>query len=75
MKHVEAINLETRLTKCLVIVKGLIKEMDVVEFNPNLTKDQKLEELQKIRDELNKVTLEIDNVKKEIKLLSTRHLN
>lgn len=75
MIKAEAVLLNNKLTECLDKVKQLLLDMDVLEKNPTLNNDQKLEELQKIRDELNKVTLEIDSVKKVIKLLSTRHLN
>lgn len=75
MIKAEAVLLNNKLTECLDRVKQLLLDMDVLDKNLTLNNDQKLEELQKIRDELNKVTLEIDSVKKGIKLLSTRHLN
>lgn len=71
----EALGYETRLKTSLELVRALRKEMDVVAENPTLTREEKLEELKKIKEELNKVTLEIDSVKKGIKMMSTRHLN
>ncbi len=71
----EALQYKFQLEEHLVTVKSLMKQMDVVYFDPTLTEHQKMEELKKIREELSKVALEIDNVKKGIKLLTTRHLN
>lgn len=59
------------LEKC----NALLKDLNDLQMNPNLTNVEKLEEIKKIEDEMNKVRLEIDIVKNRVKLLDNHRIN
>lgn len=67
--------LDKELVQHLETVGNLILEMDALEVSDQ-DHDKKLEELEKIREKLNKVRLEIDNIKNIIIMFSPdAHLN
>lgn len=59
------------LEKCNV----LLRELDALQKNPNITNVEKLEEIKKIEDKMNKVRLEIDIVKNRITLQGNHRIN
>lgn len=69
------LDLQAHLLEALDIVKDLLRQIKEIEANTQMPAIEKLSEIKKIRAELNKVGTEIDNIKKEIKLLSTHLLN
>lgn len=69
------LHLQAHLSEALNIVKDLLRQIKELEANAQMPAIEKLSEIKKIRAELNKVGTEIDNIKKEIKLLSTHLLN
>ena len=67
--------LQLHLLEALDTVNNLLRQIKEIEANVQMPAIEKLSEIKKIRGELNKVGTEIDNIKKEIKLLSTNLLN
>ena len=67
--------LQLHLLEALDTVNNLLRQIKEIEANSQMPAIEKLSEIKKIRAELNKVGTEIDNIKKEIKLLSTNLLN
>jgi len=67
--------LQLHLLEALDTVNNLLHQIKEIEANSQMPAIEKLSEIKKIRAELNKVGTEIDNIKKEIKLLSTNLLN
>jgi hypothetical protein len=66
---------QMHLLEALDTVKGLLSQIKEIESNTQMPAIEKLSEIKKIRGELNKVSMEIDSIKKEIKLLSSHLLN
>lgn len=56
-------------------VKSLLSEIDQIETNDNISEFQKLAELKIIKDQINEITIEIDKIKTEIKLIKDYNLN
>lgn len=67
--------LNTKLSIAMLIVKSLLRHLNDVEANPQMPDIEKLSEIKKIREELDKVGMEIDIIKNDIILLKTRHIN
>lgn len=67
--------LSVRLTIAISTVKKLVVQIGEIENDLQMPAIQKLSEIKKIREELDKVGTEIDNVKKSIKLLNTHRVN
>lgn len=67
--------LHTKLSIAMLIVKSLLRHLNDVEANPQMPEIEKLSEIKKIREELDKIGAEIDTVKNEITLLKTSHIN
>jgi hypothetical protein len=63
------------LLEALDTVKGLLSQIKEIESNTQMPVIEKLSEIKKIRVELNKVAVEIDNIKNSIKLLSNYSIN
>jgi hypothetical protein len=67
--------LDAELLEHKSVMDGLIKELNLLEASDK-SNDEKLEELGKISEKINKVRLEIDKIKNIIRLLSPdAHLN
>ncbi len=55
--------------------KPFLKQIDILEVNLEISPSEKLTEIKKIRDQLDKVGMEIDMIIKEINLLNTYRVN
>lgn len=66
---------QMHLLEALDTVKGLLSQIKEIESNTQMPVIEKLSEIKKIRVELNKVAVEIDNIKNSIKLLSNYSIN
>lgn len=64
-----------QLRICSHILKQLLHEIKCVENDNQTSTNDKLLKMKKIREELSKVGTEIDNIKKEIKIINTYNLN
>lgn len=69
------VHLHAHLVKAINTVKELLRQIKELEANAQMPAIEKLSEIKKIREELNKVGMEIDNIRKEIKLLSEYSIN
>lgn len=67
--------LETRLVVAKETVRSLLFRIQEIEGSVQLGDNEKLSEIKKIKEEMIKVGTEIDNIKKEITLLNTYHVN
>jgi hypothetical protein len=67
--------LHARLTIAVDNIKNLRSEVDKIEVDSQMSEVQKLFAIKKIKEELNKVGTEIDNIKKEINLLNAHRVN
>ena len=68
-------NLETRLVVAKETIRSLLYAVSKIEHNAQLTDNEKLSEIKKIKEEMTKVGTEIDSIKKEITLLNNYHVN
>lgn len=69
------INLSARLLVYTHTVKDLLSQIKQIE-NDNVTDpNEKLSKIKMIREEINKVGIEIDNLKKEITMLRAYNVN
>ena len=75
MNKQRKIDLITRMFMCRQIIKDLLAEISVLEADKEMSSESKLSEIKKIREELSKVGTEIDNLKKELKLITTCDIN
>jgi uncharacterized protein (UPF0335 family) len=64
-----------KLTIAKYTIEGLIAKINRVEDNNQTLANEKLFQIKKIREEILKVSDEIDNLKKEIRLLKTNNIN
>ncbi len=69
------LGLETRLVVAKETVRSLLFRIQEIEGSVQLGENEKLSEIKKIKEEMIKVGMEIDNIKKEITLLNTYHVN
>lgn len=67
--------LELTLVEAAGTVRKLLEEISEIEADTQTPNISKLSRIQKIREELTKVNEEIDNVKKEITMLSSHSIN
>lgn len=67
--------LTVKLTIAMSTIKNLMEQIKEIENNLQMPAIQKLSEIKKIRSELDKVGIEIDSMKKEIKILNTYRVN
>jgi uncharacterized protein Yka (UPF0111/DUF47 family) len=72
---ISSVHLHAHLVKAINTVKELLRQIKELEANTQMLAIEKLSEIKKIREELNKVGTEIDNIKREIKLLDSYRLN
>jgi hypothetical protein len=68
-------SLVARLTVATHALKDLIYQIKEIENNNNNTPNENLLKIKKIREEMAKVGVEIDSLKKEITLLNTYNIN
>ncbi len=69
------LTLETRLVVAKETVRSLLFRIQEIEQSVQLGENEKLSEIKKIKEEMIKVGTEIDNIKKEITLVNTYHVN
>jgi hypothetical protein len=68
-------NLESRLVVAKETVRSLLFRIQEIEVATQLSDNEKLSKIKMIKEEMIKVGMEIDNIKKEITLLNTYHVN
>lgn len=56
-------------------IKKLLEQIEEIEHDSVTPQNEKLLQIKKIREEIAKVSQEIDNLKKEITLLNTYRVN
>ena len=66
---------ETRLIEYMHTIRDLLSKLDDIETDSSVPIKEKLLVIKNIRDEINKVGVEVDEIKREIKLLSTYDVN
>lgn len=67
--------LGTKLSAAYQTIKELMRQLQQVEANIQIPANQRLEEIKKIKAELDKVGEEIDSIKREITLLNAYRIN
>jgi hypothetical protein len=75
MSRTSQLYLELKLVEAAGTVRKLLEEIYEIEADTQMPDITKLSRIQKIRAELTKVNVEIDNVKKEITLLNSYRVN
>lgn len=75
MKQNSFLLLSSKLTVARSIVKNLLEQIDVLENDQKSSVLEKRSKLDKIKEEMIKVSAEIDTIKREIKLLKSQNLN
>jgi hypothetical protein len=73
--EVRKANLSIKMTVCLHTLRNLLKQIKAIESDTQAPINDRLLQIKKIQDELSKVGMEIDSIKKEIKLIRTCSLN
>jgi hypothetical protein len=64
-----------QLQICSNILKNLLYQIECIENDTQTPNNDKFLKMKKIREELSKVGTEIDNIKKEIKIIHAHSLN
>jgi len=67
--------LAAQMMVCTHTVKELLTKIGDLENNTQLSNDEKFEQIKNIRLEISEVSTEIDNLKREIKMLATYTIN
>lgn len=75
MSEFRSTGLVMNLFLCSHKIRNLLSEIDALEINAQLTSEEKLWQIKIIREEISKVNAEIDNIKKEIRLISAYGVN
>jgi hypothetical protein len=75
MSDFRHVSLNAKLVVCSHTIKSLLRQIKEIEVDAQLSANEKLSKIKMIRDELSKVGMEIDTVKKEITLLNTYNVN
>ena len=73
--EVRKANLSIKMMVCVHTLKNLLQQIKVIEADAQTPVNDRLLQIKKIQEELSKVGMEIDNIKKEIKLMRTYNLN
>lgn len=68
-------NLTIKMLVSHLTVKNLLAKISALEVDTEMTLEEKLSQIKKIKEELTKVGTEIDSIKKEITLLNTCNVN
>ena len=69
------INLGAKLLVCTHTVRNLITQIKEIENDQEMPTNQKLSKIKMIREEISKVGMEIDKLKKEVMLLNAYRVN
>lgn len=69
------IQLTIKMKVCMHTLKSLLRQIKAIEADTQSPINDRILQIKKIQDELSKVGSEIDNIKKEIKLIQTYSLN
>lgn len=72
---VSAIILLARLAIAVDTIRGLKQRITKIEEDGQMSGIEKLSQIRKIREEINKVSVEIDMVKNDIRLLNAYRVN
>ena len=75
MSDVRRNQLAAKMLVCSYTAKDLLKRINSLEADTQLTNEEKFAQLKTINEDLNKIGQEIDSVKNEIKLLNTYSVN
>lgn len=75
MSDFRHVSLQAKLVVCSHTVKALLRQIKEIESDVQVPANEKLSKIKMIREELSKVGMEIDTVKKEITLLNTYNVN
>lgn len=67
--------LQIRMVTARETVRSLLFRIQEIETSTQLSDNEKLFEIKKIKTEMKEVGTEIDNINREITLLSTYHVN
>jgi septal ring factor EnvC (AmiA/AmiB activator) len=67
--------LTAKLLVATHVVRDLISQIRKIEADQQTSLNEKLSQIKKIREEIEKVGTEIDNIKRELKLLHTYNVN
>jgi hypothetical protein len=67
--------LKSRLEECVQLLKDHIAQLDFIEKDTATPENDKLFQIKKIREEIEKVGTEIDKIKREITILNKYSLN
>lgn len=68
-------DLAAKFLVCTHTLKNLLGQINRLQDDPTMSIDDKYAKIKIIRGELTKVGTEIDNIKKEIKLLNSYNVN
>ena len=75
MNDYRRVQLSTNMLICSYTVKKLLLKIAELEQDTEAPLEAKLSEIKKIKDEITKVSTEIDSIKKEITLLNDYSVN
>lgn len=67
--------LTTKMLICNLTLKNLLTQIKSIENNDQLSLNDKLVEIRKIQEEIKKVGMEIDIIKKEITMVNAHKVN
>jgi len=73
--EVRKIQLSTKMLVCSHTVKNLLARIHAIEVDEETTSEEKMLQIKNIQQEISKVGMEIDSIKKEITLLQTYSVN
>ncbi len=68
-------SLHAQLVVATYTVRSLLQQIKEIEARGQMSDNETLLQIKKIREEIEKVGTEIDTIKREITLLNTYHLN
>ena len=75
MTESKRVQLSANMLACNYTVKTLLAKISALEADQQLSIDEKLVQIKKIKEEITKVGTEIDSIKKEIILLNSYDVN
>ena len=75
MNSTKRVDFQTQLMLANSTVRDLLRQIDDVEKDFDSSVSEKLAKIKKIKEEITKVGTEIDNIKREIRLLTTYNVN
>lgn len=75
MKSVVSLDLTNKYNVCKWQLKHYLDLLKDIEIDSIASENDKLLKIKIIREEISKVGMEIDTIKKEIMILNTRHIN